>query len=139
MHGGLPGPHPAAEARPRQPARGPAHRNAAAPSERSIARSRDRARPAGNRIHRTPHAGRARRVASRVRRGRPDVVSEPTSNGFVRVLTRIDATALVIGSMIGSGIFIVSAGILREVVSPGLMLVVWGVSGLLTLLGALTY
>jgi APA family basic amino acid/polyamine antiporter len=66
-------------------------------------------------------------------------VSEPTSNGFVRVLTRIDATALVIGSMIGSGIFIVSAGILREVVSPGLMLVVWGVSGLLTLLGALTY
>ena len=58
---------------------------------------------------------------------------------FVRALTRLDATALVVGSMIGSGIFIVSAEILREVHSPGLLLVVWGLSGVVTLMGALTY
>src|SRR6266566_4539754 len=58
---------------------------------------------------------------------------------FVRALTRLDATALVVGSMIGSGIFIVSAEILREVHSPGLLLVVWGASGVVTLMGALTY
>jgi APA family basic amino acid/polyamine antiporter len=58
---------------------------------------------------------------------------------FVRAISRLDATALVVGSMIGSGIFIVSAEILRLVNSPGLMLLVWGVSGVVTLLGALTY
>jgi len=59
--------------------------------------------------------------------------------GFVQAITRLDATALVVGSMIGSGIFITSADIFRQVGSPGLMLVVWLVSGLMTLLGALTY
>lgn len=58
---------------------------------------------------------------------------------FVKALTRLDATALVVGSMIGSGIFIVSAEILREVHSPGLLLVVWALSGVVTLMGALTY
>ena len=58
---------------------------------------------------------------------------------FVKAISRLDATALVVGSMIGSGIFIVSAEILREVRSPGLLLVVWGVSGIVTLMGALTY
>ena len=58
---------------------------------------------------------------------------------FVKAITRLDATALVVGSMIGSGIFIVSAEILREVHSPGLLLVVWALSGVVTLMGALTY
>jgi APA family basic amino acid/polyamine antiporter len=58
---------------------------------------------------------------------------------FVKAITRLDATALVVGSMIGSGIFIVSGSILREVGTPGLLLAVWIVSGLVTLLGALTY
>jgi APA family basic amino acid/polyamine antiporter len=58
---------------------------------------------------------------------------------FVRAISRLDATALVVGSMIGSGIFIVSGDILREVQSPGLLLCVWILSGLVTLLGALTY
>jgi APA family basic amino acid/polyamine antiporter len=58
---------------------------------------------------------------------------------FVRAISRLDATALVVGSMIGSGIFIVSADILRQVQSPGLLLLVWGLSGIVTLLGALTY
>src|SRR2546422_9069673 len=58
---------------------------------------------------------------------------------FVRAISRLDATALVVGSMIGSGIFIVSAEILREVPTPGLLLLVWGLSGVVTLMGALTY
>ena len=58
---------------------------------------------------------------------------------FVKAISRLDATALVVGSMIGSGIFIVSAEILREVHAPGLLLVVWAVSGVVTLMGALTY
>ncbi len=58
---------------------------------------------------------------------------------FVRAISRLDATALVAGAMIGSGIFIVSADILRQVQTPGLMLLVWAVSGVVTVLGALTY
>src|SRR5256714_2493755 len=58
---------------------------------------------------------------------------------FVRAISRLDATALVVGSMIGSGIFIVSADILRQVGTPGVLLLVWLLSGVVTLLGALTY
>ena len=58
---------------------------------------------------------------------------------FVKAITRVDATALVVGSMIGSGIFIVSADIVRQVQSPGLLLLVWALSGIVTLLGAVTY
>ena len=47
---------------------------------------------------------------------------------FVKAISRLDATALVVGSMIGSGIFIVSAEILREVQAPGLLLVVVAVA-----------
>jgi APA family basic amino acid/polyamine antiporter len=46
---------------------------------------------------------------------------------------------LVVGSMIGSGIFIVSADIARTMGSPGWLLTVWLVTGILTLLGALAY
>ncbi len=58
---------------------------------------------------------------------------------FVKAISRLDATALVVGSMIGSGIFIVSADILRQVHAPGLLLLVWVISGVVTLMGALTY
>jgi basic amino acid/polyamine antiporter, APA family len=64
---------------------------------------------------------------------------QPQPVEFVRAISRLDATALVVGSMIGSGIFIVAAEIMREVHSPGLELTVWFLSGLVTLLGALTY
>jgi len=50
-----------------------------------------------------------------------------------------DATTLVMGSMIGSGIFIVAAEIGREVASPGLLLLTWIISGLMTVLAAVTY
>jgi APA family basic amino acid/polyamine antiporter len=61
------------------------------------------------------------------------------STGFVKAISRLDATALVVGSMIGSGIFIVSANISRQVESAGLLLLVWAITGLLTLMGALSY
>src|SRR5205814_4961829 len=64
---------------------------------------------------------------------------QPQRVEFVRAISRLDATALVVGSMIGSGIFIVSADILRQVHSPGLLLTTWIVSGIVTLLGALSY
>jgi APA family basic amino acid/polyamine antiporter len=58
---------------------------------------------------------------------------------FVRALTLTDATMLVAGSMVGSGIFIVSADIARTVGSPGWLLAAWAVTGVITLLGALAY
>jgi APA family basic amino acid/polyamine antiporter len=51
----------------------------------------------------------------------------------------IDATMLIVGSMIGSGIFIVSAEIARSVQSPGLLLLVWILSGAMTVMSALSY
>jgi len=58
---------------------------------------------------------------------------------FVRGLGLLDSTMLVAGSMIGSGIFIVSADIARLVGSAGWLLVVWVVTGVLTIVAALTY
>jgi APA family basic amino acid/polyamine antiporter len=63
----------------------------------------------------------------------------PASREFVKALTLTDATMLVAGSMIGSGIFIVSADISRSVNSPFWLLMAWVVSGVVTILGALTY
>ena len=61
------------------------------------------------------------------------------STGFIRGLGLLDSTMIVAGSMIGSGIFIVSADIAREVGAPGWLLVVWLVTGLLTVMAALSY
>src|SRR3954447_2978388 len=69
-------------------------------------------------------------------------MSDPTENDdnkFIRGLGLLDSTMLVDGSMIGSGIFIVSSIIARQVGAPGWLLVVWVVTGLLTLMAALSY
>jgi APA family basic amino acid/polyamine antiporter len=58
---------------------------------------------------------------------------------YVRLLGTFDATMLVAGSMIGSGIFIVSADIVREVGSAGWLLAVWLASGLMTVGAARCY
>lgn len=58
---------------------------------------------------------------------------------FKRSLGLTDGAMLVIGSMIGSGVFIVSADMMRNVGSPGLMLLVWVISGILTLSAAVSY
>jgi len=60
-------------------------------------------------------------------------------SGFVKGLGLIGATTLVMGSMIGSGIFIVSADVARQVKSPGLLIVCWILGALLTLIAALSY
>src|SRR6266702_1990461 len=65
--------------------------------------------------------------------------AQEKSTGFVRGLGLLDSTMIVAGSMIGSGIFIVSADIAREVGAPGWLLVVWLVTGLLTVMAALSY
>lgn len=62
-----------------------------------------------------------------------------TREGFVRGLGLLDATMIVAGSMIGSGIFIVSADIARQVGSPAWLLFVWFITGLLTVGAALSY
>jgi APA family basic amino acid/polyamine antiporter len=64
---------------------------------------------------------------------------EDRRTGFIRGLGLWDSTMIVAGSMIGSGIFIVSADIARQVGSPGWLLVVWIITGLLTLMAALSY
>jgi APA family basic amino acid/polyamine antiporter len=56
---------------------------------------------------------------------------------LVRGLSLTDATTIVVGSMIGSGIFIVSAESARLVGSPGWLLVAWILAGIMTLCGAL--
>src|ERR671934_197652 len=58
---------------------------------------------------------------------------------FRRGLGLYDSTMIVIGAMIGSGIFIVSADMSRNIGSPGWMLGAWVVTGLLTVVGALSY
>jgi APA family basic amino acid/polyamine antiporter len=55
-----------------------------------------------------------------------------------RGIGRFDATALVVGSMIGSGIFIVSAESARAVGSPGWVLAAWAIAGTLTMIAALS-
>jgi APA family basic amino acid/polyamine antiporter len=67
------------------------------------------------------------------------VAAPETNAGFVRGLGLFDSTMVVAGSMIGSGIFIVSAEIARQVGAPGWLLVVWIITGILTLIGALSY
>jgi len=59
-------------------------------------------------------------------------------HGLRRDLTLFDATNLVIGTIIGSGIFLVPSEIARAVHTPGWMLAVWVIGGVLTMLGALS-
>ena len=58
---------------------------------------------------------------------------------FNRGLGLYDSTMVVVGSMIGSGIFIVSAEMARQVGSPGWLLVAWAITGVLTITAALSY
>ena len=72
-------------------------------------------------------------------------VGHPQSNAigldteFHRGLGLYDSTMVVVGSMIGSGIFIVSADMARNIGSPGWLLGAWLLTGLLTVVGALSY
>ena len=58
---------------------------------------------------------------------------------FKRELGLLDGTMLVVGSMIGSGIFIVSSDIARQVGSAGWLTLIWLLSGLITMIAAVSY
>src|SRR5712671_5244727 len=66
-------------------------------------------------------------------------MSTTTATGLVKGLGLLDATTLVMGSMIGSGISIVSADIARQTQSPGLLIATWIISAALTLIAAWSY
>ena len=66
-------------------------------------------------------------------------MSNQTEASFKPTLGLLDATMIVAGSMIGSGIFIVSADITRNVGSAGWLIVVWILTGFMTLTAALSY
>src|SRR2546422_8555215 len=72
---------------------------------------------------------------------RPPVATAVTTldTEFYRGLGLYDSTMVVVGSMIGSGIFIVSADMARTIGSPGWLLAAWILTGLLTVVGALSY
>lgn len=62
-----------------------------------------------------------------------------SETNFKPVLTLWDATMVVAGSMIGSGIFIVSADIVRNVGSAGWLIGVWAITGVMTIIAAVSY
>ncbi len=66
-------------------------------------------------------------------------VEETSKEGFIRGLGLLDSTMIVAGTMIGSGIFIVSADISRQVGAPGWLLVVWLITGFLTVVAGISY
>src|ERR1051325_7150302 len=70
----------------------------------------------------------------------PQTAITPQSDqGFVRGLNLFDATMIVVGVMIGSGIFIVAADMSRLINSTGWMLTAWGITAVLTITAALSY
>ncbi len=62
-----------------------------------------------------------------------------TPDRLVRGLTYVDTVSLVVGTIIGTGIFLKSATMAQQTGSPGMVLLVWVLAGLLSLAGALTY
>ena len=78
-------------------------------------------------------------MAESVQTAHPTAKLPRGSPELVKGLGLFDSTMIVAGSMIGSGIFIVSADIVHQVQSPALLLSVWVVAGVMTLIGALSY
>jgi APA family basic amino acid/polyamine antiporter len=71
--------------------------------------------------------------------GQAPVIESQEEKKFHRSLGLFDSTMVVAGSMIGSGIFIVSAEMSRQLGSSGWLLLSWLIAGLLTITGALSY
>lgn len=63
--------------------------------------------------------------------------SAPANGALPKILGRLEATTVVVGSMIGSGIFLKAAGMVTVLPHPGLLLLCWALAGLLTMAGAL--
>ena len=71
--------------------------------------------------------------------GKPQIAAHTQPSGLVKGLGLFDSTTLVMGSMIGSGVFIVAADVSRQVQSPGLFFLTWITSGLMTVIAAVSY
>src|SRR5208282_2229504 len=71
--------------------------------------------------------------------GKPQIAARTQPSGLVKGLGLFDSTTLVMGSMIGSGVFIVAADVSRQVQSPGLFFLTWITSGLMTVIAAVSY
>ena len=69
----------------------------------------------------------------------PPCKNEDTSNKLKRELGLFDAVSVIVGIIVGSGIFVSPKGVLQEAGSPGMSLAVWTFSGLLSMIGALCY
>ena len=69
----------------------------------------------------------------------PSTTTPPTASEFVPRLGLLDATMIVAGSMIGSGIFIVTAEVTRSVGGAGWMLAMWLLAGIVTVIAAVSY
>jgi APA family basic amino acid/polyamine antiporter len=65
--------------------------------------------------------------------------ASPSAPQFVKGMGLFSATAIVMGSMIGSGIFIVSADMSRTLGSPALLIGAWLLTAVMTIIGALSY
>ena len=65
--------------------------------------------------------------------------NEEPSNKLKRELGLLDAVSIIVGIIVGSGIFVSPKGVLAYAGSPGMSLLVWTFSGLLSMVGALCY
>jgi basic amino acid/polyamine antiporter, APA family len=73
------------------------------------------------------------------RKANNEQLTMTNDHAFRKSLNLFDSTAIVVGSMIGSGIFTVSADIARQVGAPGWLMAVWLITGFLTICAALSY
>lgn len=67
------------------------------------------------------------------------MTSPPASPGLLSAISRSEAVAMVVGSMIGAGVFIVPADVMRQLHYPGLALLAWAFAGVVLVAGGLVY
>src|SRR5215469_2137427 len=82
---------------------------------------------------------KASNMANSQAKTQPTPESALPDSGFQRSLGLFDSIMVVVGVMIGSGIFIVPAEMAREIGSAGWLLIAWAFTGVLTITGALSY